>query len=108
MKNAKMVKFKNLSQETQDHLIALLHKEGYARRDQVIKMFGIDRANDCWYAKKEYIDNDTYQPDFYFYTCPTCGCTHKDWKCLSDKAGTCQSRNVISKCTCGEIINYSA
>ena len=44
----------------------------------------------------------------FMFTCPVCGALETAMDCISDKAGECQSRDVVCKCTCGEIVSYNA
>lgn len=45
--------------------------------------------------------------DRYMWTCPVCGCIESAMTCLSDKAAACESREVVCRCMCGEIVTYA-
>lgn len=95
--------FKELSKEHQTALNNQLRDWYVQKRESIISKYGVEKADDLWYTKKDYIDNQRYSDDTLVTCCPHCGRPDGLNECVEDRPGSYQSRNVVYRCiSCGK------
>lgn len=95
--------FKELSEEYQHALNKQLRDRYMKTRKLIIAKYGVEKADDLWYTRKDYIDNQKYSDDALITCCPHCGRPDNLNEGIEDRPGSYQSRNVTYRCTsCGK------
>lgn len=98
----KPVKWDNIEPKFQEQLLWLERTRMLEKRERIIKTFGLEKADDVWYTKLDYIANWKYPDGYSFDICEDCGRPRELMVCVSDKPGSYQSRDVVYQCPCGK------
>lgn len=95
--------FRELSKEQQDMLNKQLRDIYIETRKSIISKYGVEEADELWYTKMDYINNQKYSDDTLITCCPYCGRPDNLNEGVEDRPGSYQSRNVTYRCTdCGK------
>ena len=95
-------RFDELKPEYKEAIIAQARDRMLAKRNALIKRCGQEVADNCWWAKLDYINNWTYENDMLFATCENCGRPTELMVYISDVPASYESRFVTWRCPCGQ------
>ena len=96
------IRFDELKPKYKEAIIAQVRDRMLAKRNALIERFGQEVADNCWWAKLDYINNWTYENDTLFATCENCGLPTDLMVCISDVPAPYESRFVTWRCPCGQ------
>ena len=98
----KYARFDGLKAEYREAVLAQVRNRMLAKRNALIKRCGQAVADNCWWAKLDYINSWTFERDMLFAVCEDCGRPTELMSCISDVGTSCQQRKVIWECPCGK------